>query len=472
MLVVAALAALAAAQAPCSDLVDPVDRRALHAEIRGNLMTNLLSVTYQNAVFMVGGDGSGQNLDYSLFRQDHMFVYLTGVLEPEFQVAVLGPAAYTVLFVPERDAYWATWNGVVRTKEEIREQYGVDEVQYDDQIATVLHKYNIETVFMMMDQSFSGMNEFSLVRDNTLNNALRRGREVKTASEIELMKVANVISSNAHVTAMAAVQPGWSEFQSESLFLYECYNCGSRFQAYNPIFGSGANGAVLHYSVNEDRMEDGELLLVDAGAEYRGYASDITRTYPVNGQFTPRQAELYNVVLKALNECIEMLRPGESWSNVSAHATRVLSQGLIDAGLVIGTVDDIISNRIINLFYPHSLGHMIGIAVHDVEALFVKGAPVVEPIERHMRGEVMDISLLEPGMVLTVEPGLYFIPALLEPAFEDANQAQFLNATLLREYFDFGGIRIEDDCAITETGYDNLTNVPKTVADIEAAMRA
>jgi len=317
-----------------------------------------------------------------------------------------------------------------------------------------------------------------------LEPVLRAGRTIKTQMELQTMRMGTQITVEAHAAYMTVIEGGWWEYQAESIFLKSGYDCGCRFQSYSPIFGTGSNGAVLHYNANKDQTKDGDVILVDAAPEYRGYASDVTRTIPVNGVWTQKQTDIYNIVLEAQTSSIEMVRPGAVWLQISDNAKHVILQGLLDIGLVVnGTIQELLAAGIDRLFYMHSLGHMIGLQVHDVEGYVYDAATKtirtptktsaapVDPYIRHLRGDVMDINVLEEGMVFTIEPGLYFNPVLLEPAFENPVQSKYLNEEAVRAYFDFGGVRIEDVIECTATGYAVMSEwLPKNPIDIEAIM--
>lgn len=213
-------------------------------------------------------------------------------------------------------------------------------------------------------------------------------------------------------------------------------------------------------------MEDGELLLVDAGFEYEGYASDVTRTFPVNGKFSGDQAAIYQVALDALNKTIEMVKPGVKMEELHLAACRIILHGLKEIGIVRGEIDEMMEKNIFALFFPHGLGHFLGLDTHDVGG-YPKGVDRIDrPGIRFLRVR----RELEPGMVITIEPGIYFIPALLKPALVNKEQAPFLNAKKIESLYNFGGIRIEDNLIITETGYENMTNVPKEIKELEKVM--
>jgi Xaa-Pro aminopeptidase len=264
-------------------------------------------------------------------------------------------------------------------------------------------------------------------------------RIFKDPLELAIMGRAAQIAAEAHIRAMRAARPGRAEYEIEAELLHEFRRHGAQAPAYTSIVASGANACVLHYVQNDARLKDGELLLIDAGAELDGYASDITRTFPVNGRFTPLQREVYEMVLAAQTAAIAAAAPGASWMAPHEAALRVLARGFIDFGLCAGSVDAVIESGAYKKFYMHRTGHWLGLDVHDAGDY---------KRDRAWR-------TLEPGMVLTVEPGCYIRPA-------DGVPERFWNI----------GIRIEDDVVVTTVGNEVLTRAaPKTVADIETLMR-
>jgi Xaa-Pro aminopeptidase len=264
-------------------------------------------------------------------------------------------------------------------------------------------------------------------------------RLVKDAHEIALMRKAAAISSDAHRRAMASARPGQYEYQVEAELAHEFLRQGAQAVAYSSIVASGPNACVLHYRDNNRLMHDGDLLLIDAGCEYQGYASDITRTFPVNGRFTGEQRDIYELVLASQLACLDAIAPGAEFHAYHAVAERVLAQGFIDLGLCKGTLDEVLEQGTYKQFYMHRAGHWLGMDVHDAGLYRAKG--------ESMR--------LAPGMVLTVEPGAYIRAA-------DNVPERFWNI----------GVRIEDDVVVTPDGHDNLTaSTPKSVADVEAACR-
>lgn len=253
------------------------------------------------------------------------------------------------------------------------------------------------------------------------------------------MRRAGEISALAHTRAMERCRPGMFEYQLEGEILHEFTRHGARFPSYNTIVGGGENGCILHYTENESELRDGDLVLIDAGCEYKGYAGDITRTFPVNGKFTPAQRAIYDIVLDSLETALTLFRPGTTIQEVTGEVVRIMVTGLVNLEILKGDVEQLIAENAHRAFFMHGLSHWLGLDVHDVGFYGPDRSRV-----------------LEPGMVLTVEPGLYIAPDADVPA-------QYRGI----------GIRIEDDIVITETGNENLTaTVVKKADDIEALMAA
>lgn len=264
-------------------------------------------------------------------------------------------------------------------------------------------------------------------------------RVLKTPEEIELMQRAADIAAEAHVEAMKAARPGMKEYEIEALIEQIFRRLGAAAPAYTSIIGAGVNATVLHYINNDGELKDGDLILIDAGAEYKGYASDITRTFPINGRYTKAQREIYDLVLEAQMSCVEMVRPGTTHDQLKSHSIEVLTKGMVRLGLLKGDPAELIKEKKHEQFYMHGLGHMLGIDVHDVGRYYY---------DKESRA-------LEPGVVMTVEPGIY-----INPNTKDIPE-QYLGI----------GIRIEDDVLCTSNGPRVLTNkVPKKPEEIEKLM--
>ncbi len=394
------------------------------------------------------------------FRQDSDFHYLTGFPEPE-AVAVLVPGrpqGEYILFCRERDPKTELWTGPVAGPEGACERYGADDAfpvsDLDDILPGLIE--GCERVYYTMgtypdfDRRMIGyLNELRRrVRAGArtpeefvaLDHLLHDMRLYKSRAELRAMREAARVAMGAHRRAMAACRPGLREHEIEAELLYEFRRHGAE-PAYPPIVASGPNACILHYTANDRCMADGELLLIDAGCEHDGYASDITRTFPVGGRFSPEQRALYEVVLAAQEAAIAAVRPGNHWNDPHDAAVRVLTRGLVRLGLLEGRPARLVRKGAYKRFFPHRTGHWLGLDVHDV------GEYKVDEAWR----------LLEPGMVLTVEPGLYIPP----------------NARGVRKRWRGIGIRIEDDVAVTADGCQVLTAaLPKDPDTIEAMVGA
>ncbi len=392
------------------------------------------------------------------FRQDSDFLYLTGFREPD-SVLVLVPGrkhGEFILFCRENDPEQETWHGRRAGQQGAIEQYGADDSFPIDDIDDILPGLleDREKVFQVMGrypefdarlmgwvnqikaQSRSGVHvPYEFV---SLDHLLHDMRLYKSRAELSAMKKAAKISVAAHTKAMQACKPGLFEYSIEAEYNYEFSRNGAE-HAYPPIVGGGRNGCILHYTENTDALKDGDLLLIDAGCEVDGYASDITRTFPVNGKFSSAQRDVYEIVLQAQQAAIKKVMPGNHWNDPHNAAVRVITKGLLELKILKGTLPKLLKEHACRRFYMHRTGHWLGLDVHDVGDYKV--------------GDQW--RLLEPGMVLTVEPGIY-IPA----------QSKGVH----RKWWDIG-IRIEDDVLVTPKGHEVLTaGVPSSVKDIEALM--
>ena len=392
------------------------------------------------------------------FRHDSYFYYLSGFPEPEAVIALIAgdDGDRHVLFCRERNEEREIWDGFRYGPDAAREIFGFDEAHPIGALAEKLPEIASDRpalftplgLFEPWDRKVTEVLNEVRARARTgvsapeevvdVRTTLDAMRLVKDEHELELMRRACAISSAAHRRAMRATKPGMLEYQVEAELMHEFLREGAQAVAYSSIVASGPNACVLHYRDNDRRMCDGDLLLIDAGCEYQGYASDITRTFPVNGTFSGPQKAVYEVVLAAQLACIDAVQPGAPFHDYHKVAERVLAQGFIDLGLIAGPLDDVLESGRYKQFYMHRAGHWLGMDVHDAGLYQVHG--------ESMR--------LAPGMVLTVEPGAYIRPA-------DNVPERFWNI----------GVRIEDDVLVTADGVENLTaSTPKTVADVEAAV--
>ncbi|AVR94911.1 Xaa-Pro aminopeptidase [Pseudoduganella armeniaca] len=408
------------------------------------------------------------------YRHDSAFYYLTGFTEPEAVLVLVAArgarAAQAILFCREKNPEREIWDGLRYGPAAAREAFGFDAAfpvdALDAQMATLLADVPAIYCKLARDerldaqlrrwldsvrrQGRSGIQAPPALRD--VNPLLDEMRVVKDAFEQAIMLRAGEISGAAHVRAMRAARPGVFEYELEAELLYEFRRNGAQFPAYTPIVASGANSCILHYNSNDRRIGDGELVLIDAGCELDGYASDITRTFPVNGRFSAPQRTLYELVLAAQQAAFDAVQPGRTFHSVHEAAVRVLAQGMLDVGLLNrdqhGGVDDVVANKAYLPFYMHGTSHWLGMDVHDAGAYRL-------PTGSEAPGHEKPSRPLCEGMVLTIEPGIYVRPAEGVPE-------QFWNI----------GIRIEDDVIVAPGGHALLTgSAPKTVAEIEALMK-
>ena len=393
--------------------------------------------------------------DYA-YRQDSNFYYLSGYEEPDSLILIRPnhDKEKFIIFCRDRDPLREQWDGFRTGQDGAIQEYQAD------------NAYSINSIDQMMPELLAGVKNiyFSMsapcgvdlkisqwvedIRKNTragaepphnllsLDSILHEMRLIKEDHEMDLMKQAADITTEAHIRAMQAVTPGMYEYQLEAEYLYAFNKNGARSAAYNSIVGGGNNSCILHYVENNAELKDGDLVLVDAGCEYKYYASDVTRTFPVNGKFSPEQKEIYSIVLEAHKQSMAQAKPGNKWNLMHEKSVEVIVEGLLDLGLLKGTKDQVIENGDYSKFYMHRIGHWLGMDVHDVGGYKQDG----------------DWRDLEKGMVMTIEPGIYILDSL-----EDVD-----------DKWKGIGVRIEDDIVVTESGFEVLTpNVPRTIEEVE-----
>ncbi len=390
------------------------------------------------------------------YRQDSDFYYLTGFHEPE-AIAVVAPnreEGKYLLFVRPRDPERETWEGRRAGVEGAVAEYGADAAfkteEFKEKITELINGAHSVYYRLGAHPELDGMlvKQIGMMRtrsrlyrapDSIIDPGvvLHEMRLIKNEAEIEIMQRAADIAAEAHCEAMRQVRPGMYEYEIEALIEYVFRRHGAHAPAYTSIIGGGANATVLHYIANDAQLRDGDLLLIDAGAEYKGYASDITRTIPVNGRFTPAQREVYEAVLEVQKACVEMVKPGVTMDNLNKRATHMLTERMVRLSLLTGDVDKLIEEKAQLRFYMHRIGHFLGMDVHDVG---------------RYQTPTGDSRPLEPGIILTIEPGLYIAA--------DAEEVP--------DKYRGIGVRIEDDVLITPDGYRNMSAaLPRTIPEIE-----
>ena len=391
------------------------------------------------------------------FRPDSYFYYLTGFTEPD-AVLVLhkNRGNKCTIFCREKNIEKEIWDGFRLGPSSAPASLDVDEAFPIDELDKLMPKFleNQESVYSVigvdtrwdskiiswLNQTRSkvrtGIRAPSSLKD--IRRYLDEMRLIKDETELNIMRSAAKISSVAHKAAMRATAPNKNEYEVEAELLYQFKKHGSEFPAYTSIVAGGANSCVLHYIENNQKLKDGELLLIDAGCELHGYASDITRTFPINGKYTQAQKEVYSIVLNAQEAAIGQVKAGNSWQAPHEAALKILAEGMVDIGLLKGSVEEVIETEAFSRFYMHRTGHWLGMDVHDVGDYKTNG----------------QWRNLEPGMVLTVEPGMYIRKAPDIP----------------KDFWNIG-IRIEDDVVVTSGDCEILTrDTPKSISDIEAIM--
>ena len=415
-----------------------------------------------------GGTYTPRNHDVDyVFRQKSDFLYLTGVEDPGCALLIDPKRRRHTLFMPRIDNNHRVWLGHVPDADEAKRLYGFSRVMYMDQLPAAIKQarngyrkaYADDAAFKKAKPALGLPNKAAALRD-----ALDELRACKTPGELALMKRANEVTGKAHEEVMKRTRAGMKEYQVQSIFESRCLSEGLKHLAYPSIVATGRNGAVLHYHANNAELKDGDLLLIDAGAENRGYAADITRTFPVNGRFTQRQKDIYSIVLETQKRCIDWARPGIVSAELHVRSMTIIAEGLKDLGILKGEVTGLVEGGAVRLFYPHGLTHTLGLDVHDT----LGGKKRVMP--NPTKVPVRFVAKLEPGFVITMEPGIYFIDALLkDPGLRKKHKGS-VDFAKAETFLDFGGVRIEDDVVVQEDGPPmNLTAVPKEIADVEAA---
>lgn len=422
----------------------------------------LLEQITDGVIIVPAGHLATRNHDVDFeFRQQSAFWYLTGIGEPD-AVAVFRPGhkePYT-LFVLPRDPKMETWTGLRAGVDAAKEEFGADAAystaELDAEMPKLIADYEKVYYAIGTDQKMDALlTDLTVKRRRTAPRGdkalsalidpmplIDQMRLIKSADEIECLQRAIDVTAAGFDVAFSRARPGTFEFEVQADMEFEFRRRGSPRNGYPSIVASGGNSCILHYISNRDQLKDGDLLLIDAGAEYDYYSADITRTWPVNGKFSPEQKDIYELVLAANEAGIAVAKPGNGAMDVHDTALKVLTQGLLDLGVFNGEIDKIITDRGFLPYYMHGTSHWLGLDVHD-SGIYRTGGRTGPSIK------------LEPGMVLTVEPGLYFGPFAEEAP----------------ERFKGIGIRIEDDVLITEDGNQVMTSaVPKTVAEIEAAV--
>jgi Xaa-Pro dipeptidase len=456
-------------------------------------------VSEGNLVVYLHGGPSETRFDSDhepLFRQESYFWYLTGVKEPDCAIAIDVATQHATLFIPNLPASYATIMGRIKTREEWKEHYQVGEVLFtddvEDTLAGMLEKRSNGTKSKLL--LMKGLNSDSgkvyeppvtIVNHEKLSShvdvellfpILAECRVFKTTAEQGVLQFVTEVTSFAHAYVMRNMKPGMMEYQGESLFRHYCYyNYGCRLVGYTPICGCGPDAAVLHYGhagePNARQSNVGDNCLFDMGAEYFGYGSDVTCSFPIDGVFNDRQRPIYQAVLNAQIAVYRMIKPGVSYVACHKAAEAAILKVLVEVGIVNlagKTIDDLVEMRLGAVFMPHGLGHFIGIDTHDVGG-YLAGHP--ERSELPGLKSLRTARILLENMTLTVEPGCYFIDHLLNEALAEGSFLKVhMNEAKVNHYRGFGGVRLEDVIVVTADGIINYTLCPRTIEEVESVM--
>ncbi|KAA8900332.1 peptidase M24, structural domain-containing protein [Sphaerosporella brunnea] len=421
------------------------------------------------------------------FRQRRYFQYLCGVTDiPDCLLTYRLESDELTLYIPPLNPAAVLWSGMPLGVAECLKKYDIDHcrttAEFLDDLADYHHQCPASPIYILNSQQpslFRNSNEkisvatvlpLANLDTDSLKPAMDACRVYKDDYEIAAIRQANKISADAHAAVLATVREGNvdNETQLEAVFLSTCISQFAKSQAYDPIIGSGRNAATLHYTRNNEPLKGRQLLLVDAGCEWEGYCADVTRTFPISGTFTKEAKEIYDLVEEMQKECIERCVYGMDFAALHLLAHRIAVRGLLRLGIFKGSEDEIFARGTSKAFFPHGLGHMLGLDVHDVElpimgksGLRTTELGVYDEIKVPLKGgaRIMAPRLLEEGMVVTVEPGIYFCEWIITPYLKDPVHGQFIDKKVLDRYWDVGGVRIEDDILILGKGrgYENLT---------------
>ncbi|EMD64736.1 hypothetical protein COCSADRAFT_36116 [Bipolaris sorokiniana ND90Pr] len=405
------------------------------------------------------------------FRQRRYFFYLSGCELPDSYLKYEMATEKLTLYVPPVHPDEVIWSGLPMSPEEAKAKYDIDECFTTDELNSHLastSESSQSTIYAIPEQvsdhvTFIAFKEKEFTQ---LKTAIEYCRVIKTDYEVALIRKANVISTAAHVAVMKAASKAQNECELEAVFLKACVERNAKNQAYHSIVAAGEHAATLHYVHNAAPITNQNLLLLDAGCELDCYASDITRTFPIKGTFTAESLAIYKIVLDMQLQCISALKSGVVWDHVHELAHKIAIKGLLDLGILKGDAEELFKKRISVAFFPHGLGHYLGMDTHDTGGNANYADKDVMFRYLRTRGALPERS------VITVEPGIYFCKFIIEPYLKDEEKKKYIDESVLDKYWAVGGVRIEDNVLITKDGVDNLTPTPKDVDDITQLVKS
>lgn len=453
----------------------------LFGKLRAKFVTRFINAgADRNSIVVLRGPSDALIYDTDAeqpFRFESFFFHLFGVEEPDVVGLLEVDTCLPHLFVPRLPINLGLFL-VVQTPEKLHLKYGFPS-HYLDEMAQILSQINPGKIYINKGtNSDSGVTTpYSYIRlpefesysvdENVLFTQLSESRAIKLEEEFEILRRVALAASEAHIKAMQSCKPEQMEYQLAGNFIAHAAINYGHSHSYNPICGSGHNGSILHYPNKDCKMQDGTMVLCDMGTYSYGYCSDVTCCYPVNGVFTDKQAGIYNAVLRANRTVINSMKPGVEWTDMHILAETVMLEDLKNLGIVTGDVSEMVEKRVGAVFFPHGLGHFLGMDVHDA------GGYTSGPPKSCLAGinKLRTRRILEENMYITVEPGCYFIDFALDEALSNLDISRYLVADKIQEFRGFGGVRIEDDVRVTATGAEILNQVPRTTREIEACMR-
>ncbi|GMI14793.1 hypothetical protein TrLO_g4342 [Triparma laevis f. longispina] len=468
---------------------------SMHVENRDRLVKGMKEAGVSTGTILLRGGTASERDDTdheNLFRQESYFHYLFGVREPGFWGSIDISTGDATLYCPRLPEEYAVWMGKISTCLEFKIKYEVQTVKYSDNLESSL-RTSVKPIFVNKGKNSDSGSTYNPPVLDVLKEVdcdevklfpvLCDCRVFKSEKELALMAHVSKLTSLSHVHVMRSVTPGMMEYQLEANFShFSYYNYGCRNMGYTAICACGPNPAVLHYghagAPNDRVIREEDMLLLDMGAEYHCYGSDITCSYPANGKFTERQRKVYEGVLNAQRAVFEICKPGTSWVDCHKAAEKEVIKALIDLKVlreVEGyTLEDMVEMRLGGVFMPHGLGHHIGIDTHDVGGYLEGGKSKEENYPNRLKGaglkSLRNLRILEEHQCLTVEPGCYFIDYTIDKAIADNDLGKFIDVEVVAEFRGTGGVRLEDVIAITADGFENYTLAPRGIEEVEAVM--
>ncbi|KAL8672081.1 MAG: hypothetical protein Q9168_003441 [Polycauliona sp. 1 TL-2023] len=441
------------------------------AKVTSYLQTKSANAT-DNAVIYLEGQKTvliEDNDEPRPFRQRRPFFYLSGCALPDCHLLYDFSTATLTLFIPDLNPDSVVWSGLPLMPAEAVKRYDIDAClpnsKLPDHLSSLVQKTS-GIQFYTKDIPKDALHSLAGISVTTdaklLHPAIDECRVTKDSYEIALLRKANTVSTAAHIAALRAIPTARNEQDIEAAFIAACISNGAKHQAYHGIFGSGENAATLHYQHNDQPLSDRKNVLIDAAAEWDCYCADVTRTMPLSGTFDPDSRAIYSLVLKMQSAAFALLKGNVKWETLHVRAHEIAVQGLLDLGILRnGTAEELMKERMSVAFFPHGLGHYLGMDTHDTGGNPDYGDNDTMFRFLRIRGEIPE------GAVVTVEPGVYFCRFIVEPYLRDEKKKVFINEEVLERFWGVGGVRIEDDVFVTKDGYENLTTAPKEIEEME-----